>query len=248
MRALYPLYQPVYDIERNIVLYYEALARFDDTGDEVSPAAMVCLAERLGIIDQIDLAMLAMVFEAMLRHHDKRLAVNISMVTLENASDKVFALLSAYHLLAPRLTFEITETAYSADIAKTLSSVKAFRSFGSMFSIDDFGDGHMTTEIASILQPDFIKISGNVVGKAFAENDFSEIHTALEVARRCGSRVIAEHVDAVDKLLRLRAMGISLMQGYLLCKPSELHRCTVDMSWRREKPALYVLPTAQLFS
>ena len=122
-----------------------------------------------------------------------------------------------------RLTFEITETAAVANIAKARAFAERLSELGCKFALDDFGAGFGSFYYLKHLPFDFLKIDGEFVkGCASSETDRLLIEAVVGIARGMGKRTIAEFVGNEDTVRTLRRLGVDLGQGYHLGRPEPL--------------------------
>lgn len=108
---LEPLFQPIAD--RNGKVYaYEALMRFAGEGHRVSPLAIVKRWERTGFIRVLDRAMLVSIaYATRAAAMRPRLAVNVSITTVERDGAAYLADLQELAGRTRSLIVELTETA-----------------------------------------------------------------------------------------------------------------------------------------
>lgn len=154
---------PVVDAGSGDVAFYECLTRLHRTDGTVVPASeFIDLAERLGLVRNLDLIALDAV-AAMLRENPAlTVSLNVSMVT---AGDSAwYSRLNAHALASPgitkRLIVEITETVAINDMDSAVHFVQSLRDMGCAVAIDDFGAGFTNYRNMRALNADIVKIDG----------------------------------------------------------------------------------------
>ena len=91
-----------------------------------------------------------------------------------------------------------------------------------MLAIDDVGAGYSSMSHVLQLHPQFIKIDRSLVHKAHRDpNKLAVFRGLVGFARQCGITSLAEGVETTEELNALRAVGVDLVQGYLLARPGE---------------------------
>jgi len=119
-----------------------------------------------------------------------------------------------------RIIFEFTETE-KLDTAHLLNILRSYRSMGFQTAIDDFGSGYAGLGLLSKFQPDLVKIDMDLIRGIDADGVKRTIlANALKMLRELEIRVICEGIETTGEFDVLRDMGVELMQGYLLGRPS----------------------------
>ncbi|MHA6718189.1 EAL domain-containing protein [Sphingomonas sp. RS6] len=103
---------------------------------------------------------------------------------------------------------------------KMVALVKAYRKLGFLIAFDDFGAGDMGLDLLSVLTPDTLKLAPELVHSlcsSWAKRIVVE--RVVDIATRGRIRLIAEGVSTRAEHDRLRALGVTLMQGDLIAPP-----------------------------
>lgn len=151
--------QPILDLRRGEVTQYELLVRLSEGSQVVDPAPFLPIAERAGLIQQIDVWIcweaLRLIARAGLRVH-----INLSTKTVgdDTAIQAILHALDASKVPPANLVLEITETAAIADVAQTLRCVETLRARGCQLALDDFGVGFSSLYYLRHLPVDYLKI------------------------------------------------------------------------------------------
>ncbi len=143
------VFQPVLNLADNQITHYEALIRMGDdaTGELFTPDNFIPVAERMGLIHDIDIWVIGHSIDVLknLPADKADISLNINLSSYAFQDPELLPLvrdkLASTGVAADRLTFEITETAAVANFAQTREMVRQLRALGCRFALDDFGSG-----------------------------------------------------------------------------------------------------------
>jgi EAL domain-containing protein (putative c-di-GMP-specific phosphodiesterase class I) len=223
-------YQPLVDVSSGRCAGFEALARIAATdGDLLPPADFIPIAEETGLIVPLGARVLDLACqEARLwapegpAQRDLTVAVNLSARQFASGElpRVVQHTLDRTGLDPTRLHLELTETAIMGlhpDILQQLASV---RDFGVQVGLDDFGTGYASLTHLRRLPLTFVKIDQTfVTGLGVDQEDERIVAAVVDLAANLGLRSIAEGIETVEQLDRLREFGCDQAQGYLFARP-----------------------------
>ena len=223
------VFQPIVDLRTGQTVAVEALARwYSPTHGPVGPDRFVPMAERIGIIDQLDRHVMR---KACRQIRDFRepsngvpidLTVNASTAHLvhQTVADDVLEVIEEQDFPASRLILEVTESRAVEDDAMLRSQLQRLRAEGVRVAIDDFGTGHSSLAQLETLPVDILKID-----RSFLE-DVPEstrrlryIETIIAMANALDLSVIFEGIERTSQAQVLAELGVQLGQGYLLAEP-----------------------------
>ena len=218
-------YQPIVDAEREEVVAFEALVRWQHpTRGEVLPSQFIGVAEEAGLIRHIgDWVLRTACTEAARWPEHVKLAVNLSAVQVE-AEGLVSSVVSAlaYSGLAPdRLEFEVTESVFLREGKSTGRTLDALRSLGVSLALDDFGTGYSSLGYLQRTEFSKIKIDRSFIRSAAEGNEDSLaiIRAIVSMARGLGMATTAEGVETEAERQLVRELGCSQIQGFLIGRP-----------------------------
>ncbi|MDE3094603.1 MAG: EAL domain-containing protein [Chloroflexota bacterium] len=228
-RGLFVLYaQPILSLPDRRITRYELLLRLDEGGaDVVLPGAFLDLAERTGLIQDIDRWVVRRAIDLLAEHSepDLRFEVNLSAKAFADPQllPMIEAEIAATGVDPSRLVLEVTETAAIANLDDALRFVRALRSIGCGFALDDFGVGFASFSHLKHLPVDYLKIDGSFV-RDLPRNPTDQhlVRAIVAVAAGLGKRTIAEFVGDEATLRLLAEYGVDFAQGYFVGEPEPL--------------------------
>ena len=215
--------QPVFAVESGRRASQELLVRMAEGADPpelLQPAAFLPAAERFGLIREIDLWMIG---QAVAIAAEAPVEVNLSGVTLGDAEalERIVALLEAAPEAAPRIVFEITETAATEHVHAARHFAEAITALGSGLALDDFGTGFGSFTYLRDLPLRYLKIDRSfVTGLTTSAGDRRVVQSIIGIAEQFDLRTIAEGVEDQATLELLGEMGADLAQGFHLGRPA----------------------------
>lgn len=119
-----------------------------------------------------------------------------------------------------KLCFEITESAAIQSLDQARTFFTALRERGCEIALDDFGRGVSTFDYLKQLPVDMVKIDGSFIRElAHSELDHAMVRSIHEIARIAGKRTVAESVESIELILRLKQIGIDFLQGHAIHNP-----------------------------
>lgn len=216
-------YQPVVKLESGRVDYYEGLVRLQDgNGGVVAPGVFIPVAERFGLMSQVDKWVTRKAIEVLESHADIGLFINLSAASLADEDLLTFIeeTVRRHPAVTGRLGFEITETAAIRDFARTEQWIRKLLELGCKFALDDFGSGFSSFSYLRRLPVDFVKIDGSFVRNMDAEPTHRAFVQAINtVVHTLGKKTVAEFVENEAVLELLKGLDVDYAQGYHLGRP-----------------------------
>jgi diguanylate cyclase (GGDEF)-like protein/PAS domain S-box-containing protein len=224
------LAQPIRPLRGDNPTHYELLLRMRDPhGDQIPPGTFLYIAERLGLIQEIDRWVTEQAITTLAEHRaagrDLRLHVNLSSYTIGDLAllELIETRLDETGVPGDRLIFEISETAVVTNIARATVFAQRLSELGCKFALDDFGAGFGSFYYLKHLPFDYLKIDAEFV-RHCAENktDRTLISAVAQIAQDMGKHTIAEFVENQATVDVLTDLGIDYGQGYHLGRPAPL--------------------------
>jgi EAL domain-containing protein (putative c-di-GMP-specific phosphodiesterase class I) len=192
----------------------------------VEPDSFVPTAERLGLIEELDLWVVRNAVEAMAAHGDREglsLELNLSGRSIGSPDmlERIVAEITSAEVDPRRLIFEVTETAAIANLEQAARFGRELLELGCGFALDDFGTGFASFYYLKRLPLTHLKIDGDFIrGLAASPVDQLVVRAIVEIAGGMGLKTIAEYVEDAPTLELLREFGVDYCQGYAIGPPA----------------------------
>jgi diguanylate cyclase (GGDEF)-like protein/PAS domain S-box-containing protein len=224
--------QPIASLNGPTPDRYELLVRMhEDDGSIVAPGAFLPVAERFGLVSEIDIWMIqqaiGLIEKEQVAGRKVVLEVNLSGHSIcdPELPDLIEAELTKAPIDPAQLVFEITETAAIANMDEARALATRIRRWGCRFALDDFGAGFGSFYYLKYLPVDYLKIDGEFIRNLdSSEIDQRMVSAMVEIARALGLRTIAEFVESEAILDQLREFGVDFAQGYHVGKPTPVEQ------------------------
>jgi diguanylate cyclase (GGDEF)-like protein/PAS domain S-box-containing protein len=217
-------YQPIVCAQTGETVIYECLARMMLPGGDVRMAMdWIPVAERLGLIRQIDWRVAEIAVAVLCEVPDVSLALNVSALTASDGEwTRAFLdLIGEAPQAASRLTIELTETLALRDLEESCRFISQLRGAGCRVAIDDFGAGYTSFKNLQNLEIDLVKIDGSFVQRIKdSEENQLFVRTLVALARNFGVATVAEWVADEGDAQLLRDYGVDYLQGFLYGAPT----------------------------
>ncbi len=221
-------FQPIVDINKNIIAGAEALLRWNHpVYGQLSPAVFIPIFESTNHMEELGYAVIKMACNALIDlknivHENFKLSINVSKRQIDNYNflKNLSKIIEEKQIDCKYLDFEITETATSSKLENVVEFCKFIRAMGSSISLDDFGSGD--TSIAYITELGIDKIKFDIsLSNSIHTNEKRRIvvKSLLDMCDKLGINVVVEHVENIDALNSFKKQGFSLIQGYVFNRP-----------------------------
>jgi EAL domain-containing protein (putative c-di-GMP-specific phosphodiesterase class I) len=239
------LYQPIVRIADRRVIAVEALVRLNHPSHGVLlPERFVPQAEDAGLGPALTKAVSARALGDMAA---PGLASSSISVTLNFPLDvllepSALALLEAQRqasrVPASRIVVELTESRPVEDLDRLSGAVQSLRDLGYHVAIDDVGPA--VPAVDALLQLPFngLKLDKSVI-QADPRNAEAQAFLAkvLAAAKARGMLVVAEGVETEETWQRMQALGVDMVQGFLVAHPMPIGDVPAWIAaWRARAP------------
>ncbi len=224
-------YQPIMNVNEGKFTSTEALVRLrrPDTEKYISPEDFIPVAEKCGLITEIDDLVFEKVCSFIARENlasygIKTVEVNLSgnEVVDRHTYSRLISKMEKYHIPPKFINFEITETAYINNDEAFKENVQRLKEMGSTFSMDDFGSGY--SNLLELLKMDYkiVKMDKEFVWSCLDKNrpdNMRMMEYSINFLKDYGLHVLAEGVETVEQAELLIEKGVEYLQGYYYSRP-----------------------------
>jgi EAL domain-containing protein (putative c-di-GMP-specific phosphodiesterase class I) len=162
-----------------------------------------------------------------------RMSVNLSarQVSHPDVVGMVAATLRDTGVEPATICLEITETAVMADMETAVGVLDQLRALGVSLAIDDFGTGWSSLRALQRFPVDEVKIDKSFVdGVAKDPQEAAIVAAVISLSHALGLRTVAEGVETVAQVDRLRTLGCDIAQGYFFWRPEPAEDLTQLLS------------------
>jgi diguanylate cyclase (GGDEF)-like protein/PAS domain S-box-containing protein len=228
---LYFNYQPIVNVDKQVVAAEVLLRWSHPTLGNVSPVEFIPIAEKTNHIIKIGHWVLAQacqqlkVWESDPILSQIKLSVNISakQFLYINFVQELREILANTAINPDQLKLELTETAVIDNIDDVINKMKVLKQMGVRISLDDFGIGHSSLVYLKKLPVTQIKIDQSFVHDVLTDsNDAAIIQMILAVGKTIHCDIVAEGVEQVEQYELLRSFGCDYFQGYYFSRPTDV--------------------------
>ncbi len=221
-------FQPVHDLFSGRMIGAEALVRWlHPQRGLVPPGEFIPIAERTGLIADIDMWVMRQACQQMVRWLGDGKVLDFVAV---NVSSRLFAHREMYKQVAQvlddtglepsRLEVEVTESAVMDDPEVALEQLHRLRDLGLRLAIDDFGTGYSSLLRLKRLPVQKLKIDqGFVAGLPGDDDDVAIVRVIIALARSMGMAIHAEGIEQSEQARFLLEHQCDMGQGYWYGRP-----------------------------
>lgn len=217
-------FQPIFDIKKGEISYYEALVRLRDVnGEIIGPADFIPALENSGEMHLLDRWIIKLATTTLRDYPElKHIAINLSAQAFKDESlvPSILDSLKETGVNPKRITFELTESASLFNLQITQRVISDLHKLGCSFSVDDFGSGFSSFAYLRDLPADYIKLDGSFIKNLHRDTvDQALVKSIIQVIQALGKKAVAEYVENEEILNILKEMGIDFVQGYHIGHP-----------------------------
>ncbi len=226
-------YQPMYSVGTGAMVGVEALLRWQHPQRGLlPPAEFLEVAEGPHLVTPIgDWVIATAVKQAAAWHRllgDRTpvMWVNISCDQFgrEHLTGLIESLLATESLPGAKVGIEVTERQLATRVNDVAADLESLRRMGVGLAVDDFGTGYASLDYLRRFTFDEIKIDRTfIAGLGTDPTDTAVTSSIVALGRSLKLTVVAEGVETQAQHDRLRLLGCSVTQGYLLQRPAPSH-------------------------
>ena len=210
--------------------HLEVLLRLRDAdGSVLTPSGFIPAAERYHLMPAIDRWVVRQTLATIVQYGADAfpgvISINLSGQSLTETGflDFVIEELRRHPGLAPRICFELTETAAIRNIDEARRFINALKEMRCRFALDDFGAGLSSFAYLKSLPVDYLKIDGCFVKEILHDRPSQSIVAAINhIGHSLNLATVAEFVETDAVKVKLRDLGADYAQGFCIGRPRPL--------------------------
>ena len=222
----YLAYQPIVSLTGDTQQRYEVLLRVvDASGQVILPGQFLAIAEKSGLISEIDRWIINTAFRELAEHRNNgnniSFYIKVSGETLTDTGlpEWISEKLQEYKLPSDCVVFEISEQIVINDLSNSVLFTREMQKLQCKVALEHFGQ-HDQPHILTHLPVDILKIDGALIaGLGSNKEHQAKVKEITELAKELGKQCIAECVDEAGSLAHLWQTGVDFIQGNFVQEP-----------------------------
>ena len=219
-------YQPTYNLDGSLH-GAEALIRMHDKElGKLYPDEFIPVAERSGLIDDIDDFVLEEVCKFIKTGVPARYGINSINVNLSvqqcmrpDFVEEVTGIVEKYGVRKRSINFEITESIAADDYEIFSKIITRLKKEGFMFSMDDYGTGYSNVSSVFSLDFDIIKIDKSILWGAENKLGMTILENTIRMIQQMDKKILVEGVETLEQVRLLEKLKVDYLQGYYFSRP-----------------------------
>ncbi|MFC3282610.1 sensor domain-containing phosphodiesterase [Litchfieldella rifensis] len=210
------VYQPIYNVAKEVLVGFESLARFSMIPVR-TPDVWFKEASQVGLDVPLEIQAIKLALPLIERlPADCYLSVNISPKLLLDA--EVRSVLEEWP--AEQIVIELTEHSIIERYEDIAEALEPLRDRGIRLAVDDAGAGYASFRHILSLSPDIIKLDMSITRNIDTDHRRRALAVGLiAFAEATNTKIIAEGVETKAEMAMLRQLGVNKAQGYFLGRP-----------------------------
>lgn len=221
-----PFFQPIYNLETNIVDRYESLVRICEKKSVISPYSFIELSKKSKLYHCVSRQMIKKTFEYF-TDKDYDFSINLCLDDFLNneTTDFFFSEVKKYKI-GHKLILELLESQNIEDCYEVEQFIEEARALGCRIAVDDFGSGYSNFEYLLRINVDYIKIDSSLIRNLVTDPNAQVItRNITQFAKDLGIKTIAEFVHDKNTFLIAKELGVDYAQGYYIGRPEKDLNC-----------------------
>lgn len=223
------IYQPIVHLNGETAESYAVLLRMiDKEGKHISPDQFIHIAEKTGMIYNIDRWVIQqtclLIKRAQIRKSNRLFFIKLSGESLDNKNllPYLYSCLQEAGIDGKSLVFQIDYAEFRTRPTILKNFISGIKKVHCQFAFDHFGFGKFRSIDLQSLPIDYLKIDGAFVRDLLSNPEHrATIKRAISASRPLNIKTIAKSVEDANTLASLWNLGVDAVQGYFLQEPSE---------------------------
>ncbi|MFO1493918.1 MAG: EAL domain-containing protein [Lysobacterales bacterium] len=222
-------YQPIVSLQGAEGEFYEVLLRMRGAKGEIMPGVFLPIAERFGLLPQIDRWVIEHVLRILQeRIKQGRMTTFFVKLTPQAIDDGTLLPWLAQQLKAARvpgdrLVFEMPESKVVTHLKQAKFFQKGLEQLRCGFALEQFGSGLNSFQLIKHVGANYLKLDRTYMSELAKNNENqAKIRDMCEQARALGRMTVAEFVEDAASMSILFSCGVNFVQGNFLQEPEKV--------------------------
>ncbi|WP_444998572.1 two-component system response regulator [Aliikangiella sp. IMCC44359] len=221
-------YQPIYNINTNLICGFEALIRWSKNQTILYPDEFIPIAEQSNIIIEVGRwalkeAISQLSFLKSEGYQNLKMAVNISFAQLSDLGlvEFINGCLQEFNVNAEDIELEMTETALLSEYSTVnqCEVVHDLNRLGCSIALDDFGTGYSSVSYLQKFPIDRVKIDKSLTVNFEKSQTKKLIHALVKMLCSLNIKITIEGAESKSCIDFCQSLGVQNVQGFYLSKP-----------------------------
>lgn len=215
-RSFAMYFQAIANVFGPRVVGYEMLTRFDVPA-HITPDLLFLEADAIGLGAELEALILARAFKERRRvPSDCFVTVNVSPHLLEHPIIR-----TVFDRDLSGVVVELTEHVRIADVEALRDSLTWLRARGALIAMDDAGSGYAGLQMLTQIRPDIVKLDRELVSGIDTDEAKALMCASFgDFVGRLDGWLLAEGVETQSELARVVQIGVPLVQGWVIGRPT----------------------------
>jgi len=222
-------YQPIVSLQGHEGEFYEVLLRMQGPKGEILPGQFMPIAERFGMLPQIDRWVASHVLSVLQeRHKQGRMTTFFIKLTPQAIDDGTLlswlaAQLKNARVPGDRLVFEMPESKVVTHLKQAKFFQKGLEQLKCGFALEQFGSGLNSFQLLKHVGANYVKLDRTFMSDLAKNVEHqAKIREMCEQARAMGRMTVAEFVEDAASMSILFSCGVNFVQGNFLAEPERV--------------------------
>ncbi len=221
---IHTLIHPVFELDSMAVVGYEALSRGPEGSEFERPDKLFAVAYDADLVMRLERVCRKKALKTAESMPEGRLLfLNVEPESVGDPQLRdalTSEVLSDATVKPSSVVLELTERAAIADFGQFRATLDYVRALGFGIAVDDAGAGYGSLQCLAEVQPEWLKVDISLVRGCDTDSVRATlVESLVAFANRVGAKLIAEGIETVAELEKLRDIGVPYGQGFLLAKP-----------------------------
>ncbi|WP_045458472.1 bifunctional diguanylate cyclase/phosphodiesterase [Vibrio campbellii] len=227
-----PYFQPILNTQTEEIIGFEALARWQHPSlGMISPAVFIPMAEQNQLIVELGESILKQSCQFISQLNESRQAYGLKNLNVHvNLSAQHFyhsslttsleLMFDQYQLSSGQLVLEITESMLMGIEEEVIHRINEIKQLGIQLALDDFGTGYASFSSLCSFPIDIVKLDKSYIDQ-IETNDRAKtlVRNIANMAQELGLTIVAEGVETMSQVRKLKVWNIDELQGFYFYKP-----------------------------